>query len=82
MVNRRDPDAYGHNRVAFRTDDQGYMQFLSEIRSKKIYDKAGRRLTNNDIVDHDQAYSVYFSDPYGHAYEVTTYDHDYVKSRF
>jgi catechol 2,3-dioxygenase-like lactoylglutathione lyase family enzyme len=75
-------DAYGHKRVAFKTDGQGFMQFLSEIKSKEIYDKVGRRLTNNDIVDHDQAYSVYFSDPYGHAYEVTTYDYDYVKSLF
>jgi hypothetical protein len=30
----------------------------------------------DSVVDHDKAYSVYFSDPYGHRLEVTTYDHD------
>ena len=75
-------DAYGHKRVAFRTDGQGFIQFLSEIESKEIYEKAGRRRTDNDVVDHDQPYSIYFSDPCGYAYEVTTYDYDYVKSRF
>jgi hypothetical protein len=28
------------------------------------------------VADHQQAYSVYFSDPYGHHFEVTTYEHE------
>jgi hypothetical protein len=30
-------------------------------------------------VDHDQAFSIYFSDPFGHRLEVTTYDHAMVR---
>jgi catechol 2,3-dioxygenase len=30
------------------------------------------------ISDHDLAYSMYFSDPWGNMHEITTYDHDYV----
>jgi hypothetical protein len=28
------------------------------------------------VVDHETAYSIYFSDPYGHHLEITTYDHE------
>jgi hypothetical protein len=28
------------------------------------------------VVDHQQAYSIYFDDPYGHQLEVTTYEYD------
>jgi hypothetical protein len=29
-------------------------------------------------VDHQKAFSIYFSDPYGHPLEITTYDYDEV----
>lgn len=32
------------------------------------------------VVDHDKAYSIYFSDPYGHCLEVTTYDYDALRA--
>jgi hypothetical protein len=28
------------------------------------------------VVDHQQAYSIYFDDPWAHLLEVTTYDYD------
>ena len=31
------------------------------------------------VTDHDLAYSLYFSDPWGNLHEITTYDHDYVR---
>ena len=33
-------------------------------------------VTIDGIVDHQQAYSVYFNDPHGHQLEVTTYEYD------
>ncbi len=30
------------------------------------------------ITDHELAYSLYFSDPWGNLHEITTYEHDYV----
>jgi len=33
------------------------------------------------ISDHDLAYSLYFSDPWGNLHEITTYERDYVAKR-
>jgi len=33
------------------------------------------------ISDHDLAYSLYFSDPWGNLHEITTYDHDQVRGQ-
>lgn len=33
------------------------------------------------VTDHKLAYSVYFSDPDGNTYEITTYDHQPVRAR-
>jgi len=33
------------------------------------------------ISDHDLAYSLYFSDPWGNLHEITTYERDYVAQR-
>jgi hypothetical protein len=33
-------------------------------------------ITADSVVDHQQAYSIYFDDPWGHLLEVTTYDYD------
>ena len=30
------------------------------------------------VSDHDLAYSLYFSDPWGNLHEITTYDHEHV----
>jgi len=31
------------------------------------------------VTDHELAYSLYFSDPWGNLHEITTYEHDYVR---
>jgi hypothetical protein len=49
---------------------------LERLESLQLRDHRGRVVTMDSVVDHDKAYSVYFSDPYGHRLEVTTYDHD------
>ncbi len=33
------------------------------------------------VTDHRLAYSLYFSDPDGNTYEITTYDHEHVRAR-
>lgn len=32
------------------------------------------------VTDHKAAFSLYFTDPYGNLHEITTYDHDSVRS--
>jgi catechol 2,3-dioxygenase-like lactoylglutathione lyase family enzyme len=56
----------GFHRVAFRVDGPGYVELC-------------RRLgIPHEEADHTKSWSVYFSDPYGHLLEVTTYDYEYV----
>ena len=53
-------------RVAFRVTAAGFAEFLQ--RNPDLVAKEA-------VVDHQQAYSIYFDDPYGHQLEVTTYEY-------
>jgi catechol-2,3-dioxygenase len=53
-------------RVAFRVTAAGFADFLTHNPDL---------VTRDAVVDHQQAYSIYFDDPYGHHLEVTTYDY-------
>ena len=54
----------------------------SDAGNTKLKDHHDRVVTIDSVVDHAKAYSVYFSDPYGHQFEITTYDHDEVERGF
>ena len=69
----RDPrETAGFRRVAFGVDGPGFLRFLDRLSRCPVYDDKGRRLTPQDVVDHGKTYSVYFRDPYGHRFEITT----------
>ena len=53
----------GWHRVAFQVSAEGVLSFVRHAEA------LGLRLT-----DHETAISAYFSDPYGHRLEITTYD--------
>ncbi|WP_420631861.1 VOC family protein [Candidatus Leptofilum sp.] len=72
----------GHHRVAFGVDGAGFMQFLARLEEIVVYNQQNERLTRERVVDHGLAWSIYFCDPYGHLYEITTYDYDLVKHTF
>ena len=67
MVRRKDPAWL----VAFRVDGGGFIAFVRRLESLQLRDHRGRAVTIDSVIDHDKAYSVYFSDPYGHRLEVT-----------
>lgn len=71
----------GLRRVAFRVTADGFMRFLDRLEQMPVYDEADARVTAGAVVDHAKAYSVYFCDPDGNPYEVTTYDHAEVAAR-
>lgn len=54
-------------RVAFRVTAAGFAEFLT--RNPDL-------VTTDAVVDHQQAFSIYFTDPHGHQLEVTTYEYD------
>lgn len=66
--------AGGFRRVAFRTDARGFREFLRRAVELRLT-SGSRPVTPDAVVDHEQAFSVYFTDPYGHLLEVTTYDY-------
>ena len=67
--------------VAFRVGGSGFLDFLGRLASLKVEGEDGQTLAASDVVDHDYCYSLYFSDPDGNPYELTTYDYDDVRAR-
>jgi catechol 2,3-dioxygenase-like lactoylglutathione lyase family enzyme len=65
--------------VAFRVGGEGFITFLKSLPNNQVKDQSGKIITGSDIVDHDRSFSIYFCDPYGNPYELTTYDYKYVQ---
>ncbi len=72
---------FSAKRVAFRADGEGFITFLDRLNEAAILNDRGARLTRDQVMDHDKAWSIYFVDPYGNRYEITTYDYAFVKDR-
>lgn len=70
----------GFQRVAFNVDGNGFLAFLGRLSEHPVYDHNGQIAHTLDVVDHDLSFSLYFCDPYGNRYEVTTYDYQAVRS--
>jgi catechol 2,3-dioxygenase-like lactoylglutathione lyase family enzyme len=71
----------GLRRVAFRVDAADFLQFLDRLERVPVYDAISAPVGRADVVDHDRAFSIYFCDPYGNPYEVTTYEYAPVAQR-
>ena len=63
-------------RVAFRVTAGGFAAFLQRLPDLALTDSRRQAVAPRSVVDHQQAYSIYFDNPYGHLLEVTTYDYD------
>jgi catechol 2,3-dioxygenase-like lactoylglutathione lyase family enzyme len=70
------PPTAAFHRVAFRVTAKGFADFLQRLPELALTDGRHHPVTSQSVVDHQQAYSIYFVDPYGHLLEVTTYDYD------
>lgn len=66
-------------RVAFRVTGDGFAEFLKRLPELTLTGGQGQPVTARSVVDHRQAFSIYFDDPYGHQ-QVTTYDYDQVSA--
>jgi catechol 2,3-dioxygenase-like lactoylglutathione lyase family enzyme len=62
-------------RVAFRVTGGGFVEFVKRLPELGLTN-SGQQVTVASVVDHQQAYSIYFDDPWAHLLEVTTYDYD------
>ena len=66
------PDS-GFRRVAFRLDATRFAEAIRRLGAVPVHDSRGKPMSPEAVVDHGKASSVYFSDPYGHQLEITTY---------
>ncbi|MEM7279217.1 MAG: VOC family protein [Pseudomonadota bacterium] len=57
--------------IAFRADADNFLRWKEDLERKEILERC---------VDHDLAWSLYFSDPDGNCYEITSYDHEAISS--
>jgi catechol 2,3-dioxygenase-like lactoylglutathione lyase family enzyme len=65
----------GFHRVAFRLPGAEWLAFVARLPELSLSEGDG----GTRVVDHTGAWSVYFTDPFGHRLEVTTYDADLVR---
>ncbi len=72
--------AVGFHLVAFRVSGEAFLTFHSQIESLRLVDSNGLFVHRNHWKDHTKAISIYFSDPWGNQLELTTYDHETVRS--
>lgn len=70
----------GYRRVAFRVAATGFLTFLDRLKTYPVHHHNSDLAYQLDPVDHDLAFSVYFCDPDGNRFEVTTYEYEAVKS--
>lgn len=73
-----DPKAAPCKRIAFRVSGPDYLVFLQRLATQPLTHDSGAPLTPGHIVDHDKSWSIYFVDPWGNRFEVTTYDYAHV----
>lgn len=66
----------GFHLVAFRVDAEGFLAFLRRLGELQLKDRKDQPLSCDSVVDHQGAFSIYFTDPFGHHLEVTTYDYE------
>jgi len=66
--------------IAFRVDADSFMAFLARLDELKLY-ALGRPVMQKDVADHGNSWSIYFCDPDGNPYEITTYEHSEIAKR-
>lgn len=75
------PETAAFRRLAFRVDGITFVEFLDRVEKLDLRDETGSRLETLRVIDHQEAVSVYFQDPWGHRLELTTYEPERVTSR-
>ena len=63
-----------HSVIAFKVTGDDFINYHN-----KINDSMSEEL---DVVDHSSQFSIYFEDPYGNPYEITSYDYDMLSNHY
>jgi hypothetical protein len=60
---------------------ENILKFVNQLSQLDLRDQDDELVTPDKIVDHDKSFSIYFSDPYNHRLEVTTYKYKQVANK-
>ena len=65
-----------HNRavIAFKVSGEEFINCHNTINKSQA--------ENLEVIDHDIQFSIYFEDPFGNPYEITSYDHDMLTNHY
>lgn len=74
------PPSDGDHTTAFRVPGTVFIAFGDALPHDEIVSRDGDLLQPDEADDHALAFSFYFSDPAGNHLEVTTYDHEKVRT--
>lgn len=74
------PPSDGDHTSAFRVSGTVFIDFAKALPHPEVAGRSGTPLETSNAADHDLAYSFYFQDPAGNHLEITTYDHEMVRT--
>ena len=60
--------------IAFKVSGKQFIHYHKTINHSLI--------ENLEVVDHDTQFSIYFEDPFGNPYEITSYDYDMLNNHY
>lgn len=67
--------------IALRAAGEDFLDFVAGIERLAVVDRDGAAVKATDLVDHGESFSIYFCDPWGNPFEVTSYDAELVRAR-
>ena len=71
----------GDHTVAFDISANDFIAFISELDNLDLVDRDGSTVSRSGVVDHLLSWSVYFLDPDGNRFELTSYDYQEIRDR-
>ena len=70
----------GDHTVAFIVSASDFIAFMNELNDLRLVDRDGSKVSRNDIVDHHLSWSIYFLDPDGNRFELTSYEYTEIEA--
>src|SRR5262249_37270810 len=71
----------GDHTVAFDVTVADFLKLVRELEILSLTDRGGSILTNDDVYDHQLSWSLYFLDPDGNRFELTSYEYEAIGAR-
>jgi catechol 2,3-dioxygenase-like lactoylglutathione lyase family enzyme len=70
----------GDHTVAFTVSARDFIAFMNELNDLHLVDRDGSNVSRNDVADHDLSWSIYFLDPDGNRFELTSYEYPEIEA--